>query len=199
MADTAELNSEIAPLTEELEESNDSHDLTSSEYYLNRELTWLEFNKRVLNEAKDPRTPLLERLKFIAIVGSNLDEFFMKRLGGLKQQVGAGVASLTVDGRSPQQQIDECNEVVRQIEADMATTYQELTQALREHDIAILSYEELDEQEQANLRNYYYDNIFPLVTPQSIDPAQSVSVHLPIYRSICWCMSVTRAIPTKPR
>ncbi|NDG44045.1 MAG: hypothetical protein EBY36_04830, partial [Gammaproteobacteria bacterium] len=78
-------------------EGNDIADLSESNLYLNRELTWLEFNKRVLNEAKDSRTPLLERLKFLAIVGSNLDEFFMKRIGGLKQQVGAGVETLTVD------------------------------------------------------------------------------------------------------
>ena len=65
--------------------------LDSSQWYLNRELTWLEFNRRVLHEAQDPRTPLLERVKFLAIVSSNLDEFFMKRVGGLKQQVGAGV------------------------------------------------------------------------------------------------------------
>src|SRR5664279_345231 len=83
-------------------------DLTASEWYLNRELTWLEFNKRVLWEAEDERTPLLERVKFIAIVSSNLDEFFMKRIGGLKQQVGAGISELSVDGRTPQQQITEC-------------------------------------------------------------------------------------------
>ena len=85
-----------------------SFDLTAPEWYLNRELTWLEFNKRVLWEAEDERTPLLERVKFIAIVSSNLDEFFMKRIGGLKQQVGAGISELSVDGRSPRQQITEC-------------------------------------------------------------------------------------------
>jgi polyphosphate kinase len=87
------------------EPSNQLIDLNAPEWYLNRELTWLEFNKRVLWEAEDPRTPLLERVKFIAIVSANLDEFFMKRIGGLKQQVGAGISELSVDGRSPQQQI----------------------------------------------------------------------------------------------
>ena len=90
-------------------------DLASPEYYLNRELTWLEFNGRVLHEAEDERTPLLERVKFLSIVGSNLDEFFMKRIGGLKQQVGAGVRELTVDGRSPQEQILECGEKIRDL------------------------------------------------------------------------------------
>ena len=86
----------------------DEFDLDSSEYYLNRELTWLEFNWRVLHEAEDPRTPLLERAKFLAIVNSNLDEFIMKRIGGLKQQVGAGMHDRNVDGRTPREQIAEC-------------------------------------------------------------------------------------------
>ena len=71
--------------------------------YLNRELSWLDFNARVLHEASDERNPLLERVKFLAIVNANLDEFFMKRIGGLKQQVGAGVHDLTVDGRTPEE------------------------------------------------------------------------------------------------
>jgi len=146
-------------------------DLSSPELYLNRELTWLEFNKRVLHEAVDERVPLLERLKFIAIVSSNLDEFFMKRIGGLKQQVGAGMNLPTVDGRSPQQQINECNEVVRDIELQTRKALQNLLNELREHDIAILDYDELNQADQSYLRDYYYQNIFPLVTPQSIDPA----------------------------
>ncbi len=93
------------PGTEFPSETPREFDLTSPEFYLNRELTWLAFNKRVLHEAADPRTPLLERVKFLAIVSSNLDEFFMKRMGGLKLQVGVGVQDLTVDGRRPLLQI----------------------------------------------------------------------------------------------
>ena len=88
-------------------------DLTSPDLFLNRELTWLAFNRRILHEAEDERNPLLERIKFLAITASNLDEFFMKRIGGLKQQVVAGMHELTVDGRSPQQQINDCYLVVR--------------------------------------------------------------------------------------
>ncbi len=146
-------------------------DLTASEYYLNRELTWLEFNKRVMHEAGDPRNPLLERLKFIAIVSSNMDEFFMKRLGGLKQQYGAGVSSLTVDGRTPQQQINESTAIVRQLEIDKRKTYDQVMEALREHDIVVQRYESLSTEDRDHLREYYYQNIYPLVTPQSIDPA----------------------------
>src|SRR5271156_2140930 len=91
-------------------------DLTSPDLFLNRELTWLAFNRRVLHEAEDERNPLLERLKFLAITASHLDEVFMKRIGGLKQQVVAGMQELTVDGRTPQQQIAECYLVVREQE-----------------------------------------------------------------------------------
>jgi len=143
-------------------------DLTAPEYYLNRELTWLEFNKRVLNEARDPRNPLLERLKFIAIISSNMDEFFMKRLGGLKQQQGAGVSFLTVDGRSPREQIDEATAVVREMEVEKRKVYDDIMDALNEHDIAISLYETLTDDERTYLREDYYQNIYPLVTPQAI-------------------------------
>ena len=104
-----------------MEEPPSYPDLDAPDLYLNRELTWLTFNRRVLHEAQDDRNPLLERVKFLAIVASNLDEFFMKRIGGLKQQVGAGVQELTPDGRSPQQQITECYAVIREQEAEQRT------------------------------------------------------------------------------
>ena len=90
----------------------------SPELFLNRELTWLAFNRRVFAEALDESNPLLERVKFLAITASNLDEFFMKRIGGLKQQAIAGMQELTVDGRTPQQQIAECLAEVREFEAE---------------------------------------------------------------------------------
>ena len=94
------------------------YDLDDSALYLNRELTWLAFNKRVLNEADQTKNPLLERVKFLAIVSSNLDEFFMKRIGGLKQQVAAGVSTSTIDGRTPQEQLTECHQVIREIQGE---------------------------------------------------------------------------------
>ncbi len=146
-------------------------DLRDASLYLNRELTWLAFNRRVLHEAEDERNPLLERIKFLAIVSSNLDEFFMKRIGGLKQQVGAGVTTRTVDGRTPREQIAECYAMVREQEAKQREVLHELMARLREHDIAILKYDELTAQQVGYLRSYFHDNIFPLMTPQSIDPA----------------------------
>ncbi len=145
--------------------------LKSSERYLNRELTWLAFNRRVLHEAQDDRTPLLERVKFLAIVSSNLDEFFMKRIGGLKQQVGAGVRELTVDGRTPQQQIAECYMVVRDLEEQQRELAYKLHGLLKEQKIIIRSYQRLTLEQQTTMREYYIRNIFPLVTPQAMDPA----------------------------
>ena len=146
-------------------------DLRDPALYLNRELTWLEFNRRVLNEAEDERTPLLERVKFLAIVSSNLDEFFMKRIGGLKQQVGAGVQELTVDGRTPQQQIDEAQAVVSEIEGRKERLLPEVLGRLAEHGIEVFDYSDLKEEERDALREYYIENVMPLVTPQAIDPA----------------------------
>jgi polyphosphate kinase len=150
---------------------DDDFDLSSPEYYLNRELTWLEFNWRVLHEAEDERTPLLERVKFLSIVSSNLDEFLMKRIGGLKQQVGAGLHDRTVDGRTPREQIAESVAIVAQIEERRLAVLQELTKLLRKEGIFLVRVAELDEPEQQALRARYVDNVYPLVTPQAMDPA----------------------------
>ncbi|MBK8534798.1 MAG: polyphosphate kinase 1 [Candidatus Competibacteraceae bacterium] len=141
------------------------------EWYLNRELTWLAFNQRVLHEAQDERTPLLERVKFLAIVSSNLDEFFMKRIGGLKQQIGARVRELTVDGRSPEQQLSECLVVVRDIVEQQRLLSSHLHRLLKAQGIVLRSYQRLAEPQRKQMRDYYLRNIFPLVTPQTMDPA----------------------------
>ncbi len=110
-------------------------------------------------------------MKFLAIVGSNLDEFQMKRIGGLKQQVGASVHKLTVDGRTPQQQIRECTEVIRGLTATMREVYLDLRAELRAHGIVVARYEELSAEEQVAVREDYHRNIFPFVTPLAMDPA----------------------------
>ncbi len=146
-------------------------DLLARECYLNRETTWLNFNYRVLHEAEDPRTPLLERLKFLSIVGSNLDEFFMKRIGGLKQQLGAGMMVPTADGRSPREQVDSCYQIVRDLEERQHRACQEVQRLLRAEGVFRATYEDLTEEEKAQLRTHYLENIYPLVTPQGTDPA----------------------------
>jgi polyphosphate kinase len=147
------------------------YDLADPRCYLNREITWLNFNYRVLHEAEDERTPLLERVKFLAIVSSNLDEFFMKRIGGLKQQVGAGIEERTVDGRTPAEQIRDCVAVVRDLEARRRRIFDDVLRALKEAGIAIVDYEALSAEDRAALRAHYLENIYPLVTPQATDPA----------------------------
>ncbi len=146
-------------------------DLQSSEWYLNREITWLEFNKRVLHEGQDSRNPLLERVFFLAVVGSNLDEFFMKRIGGLKQQVGAGVRSLSIDGRLPQEQIDVCHEVVREILDQQLALETDLKRLLARKNIKIKKYHDLNDEEKENIDRYFRNEIYPLLTPQGMDPA----------------------------
>jgi polyphosphate kinase len=151
--------------------ARDLRDLTDPELYLNRELTWLAFNDRVLFEAQDPGNPLLERLKFLAITASNLDEFFMKRIGGLKQQAVVGMHELTVDGRTPQQQVVECYERIRPFEQTQRQLLHELLALLEAYDIRIRTYAELTKEQRQALRDLYSKDIFPLVTPQAMDPA----------------------------
>lgn len=146
-------------------------DLGDPSLYFNRELLWLEFNHRVLEQALDTEKPLLERVKFLAIAGSNMDEFFMKRIGGLKQQVAANVQEATVDGRTPQQQIDDCYLKIHQYMLDREQVVNRVFSDLKRAGIEILSYVRLTKAEKAEMREYFYDNIYPLVTPQSVDPA----------------------------
>ena len=154
-----------------IDENQEVIDLDSPEFYLNRELTWLEFNCRVLHEAVDESNPLLERLRFVGIVSANLDEFFMKRIGGLKQQVGAGILDYSVDGRLPAQQIEECYIKVRELEAEKEALIPGLIEKLAQQDIHITAFDALGKDKQAVIRNYYFDNIYPLVTPQGVDSA----------------------------
>ena len=162
---------EVTTETTAVAQETDYSDLGAPELYLNRELTWLEFNRRVLHEAQDESNPLLERLKFVGIVSSNLDEFFMKRIGGLKQQVGAGVMDYSVDGRLPAQQIEECYARVRELEEEKSELMPRLIAGLAENSIHITPYESLEGADRDFIRSYYFDNIYPLVTPQGVDPA----------------------------
>lgn len=152
-------------------ESQPNFDLDDPKWYLNRELTWLAFNQRVLNEAKDSRTPLLERLFFVAVVGSNLDEFFMKRIGGLKEQVGAGVKKRSIDGMLPNEQIDACHQCYREIMREQQQILKQLRGLLEKEGIRFCRYDELDDEQKKEMDAYFKREVFPLMTPQGIDPA----------------------------
>ncbi len=145
-------------------------DLDSTELYLNRELTWLAFNSRVLSLAATPNTPLLERIKYLAITGNNLDEFQMKRIGGLKQQLAAGVRVKSVDGRTPAEQIRDCQVVVRQLHKEQNRIFKELCTLLAEKNIKLVDYKFLSAEEKDLQRKNFVENIFPLLTPLAMDP-----------------------------
>jgi polyphosphate kinase len=158
-------------LPAEIEQATPEYDLDDPSLYLNREVTWLAFNGRVLNEAAQTRNPLLERVKFLAIVSNNLDEFFMKRIGGLKQQVAAGVSTATIDGRTPAQQLIECHQAIREMQSDQQRIYNDLIELLGEADIKITQYQQLSEAQQKQLREHFIQNIFPMLTPLAMDPS----------------------------
>jgi polyphosphate kinase len=164
-------NNKTAEASTEPRDKQSTFNLQSSEWYLNRELSWLEFNKRVLHEGQDPRNPLLERVFFLAVVGSNLDEFFMKRIGGLKQMVGAGVRSPSIDGRLPQEQIDLCHIVVREILDQQLVLENDLQKLLARKGIKIKKYKDLTPEDKETVDHYFRNEIYPLLTPQGMDPA----------------------------
>jgi polyphosphate kinase len=147
-------------------------DLTDPSLYLNRELSELAFQRHVLQETLDDRNPLLERIRFLSIVTRNLDEFVMKRIGGLKQQIETGVTAETVDGRTPLEQWNEVQEELKPMLETQARCFEEQLQpALAEQGIEILDYDQLDAGERSQIRSYFERSIKPTLTPLSFDPA----------------------------
>ncbi|NBC10147.1 MAG: polyphosphate kinase 1, partial [Planctomycetes bacterium] len=139
--------------------------------FLNRELSWLEFNRRVLHEALDERTPLLERVAFLAIFTSNLDEWYQKRVGGMKRQIAAGVQTRSVDGLSAGEQIKLIRDAILPMIKTQAHAF--LTQikpALAEQGIHLLAWDELTESQRQTAKDYFHRNLFPVLTPLSVDP-----------------------------
>ena len=142
-----------------------------SSRYLNRELQWLEFNDRVLFQAVDDRTPLLERLRFLAIFASNLDEFFQKRVGGLRRQLAAGVGSIGPDMANPAWQLSAIRQKVLPAMQKAADCYRnQLLPALRSEGISLLDYSELSKSETRFVSEWYQKNVFPVLTPLAVDP-----------------------------
>lgn len=139
--------------------------------YFNRELSWLAFNARVLEEARNPHSPLLERLRFLAISSANLDEFYMVRVAGLKGMVTAGVSTSSPDGLLPAQQLHEISREVAQLVSDQQDCLRELRRELRAVGFHIIDHEELSDRDREWLRDYFLDQIFPVLTPLAIDPA----------------------------
>jgi len=148
-------------------------DLRDPYLYLNRELSWLEFNRRVLDEAHDTRHPLLERVKFLAIFSTNLAEFFMIRVSGLKDQLAAGVTGLLADGMHPAEQLAAIRERVLPMQHEQRRYYHEvIVPELAAAGIEVLHYGRLALEEQDRLRLYFIDEVLPVVTPLAFDPGR---------------------------
>ena len=147
-------------------------DLNDPKLYLNRELSWLEFNKRVLEEAEDPNQPLLERVKFLAIFFNNLDEFFMIRISGLREQLSSGVLEASLDGKSPSDQLARIREVLLENFSRVTRCWQEeLLPRLADEGIHLLPYKDLKPKQRSLLRRYFRKEIFPALTPLAFDPS----------------------------
>jgi len=146
-------------------------ELASSPIIYNRELSWLDFNWRVLAEAQDKRNPLLERIRFLAITASNLDEFFRKRVGGLKRQQAVGVANLNLMGWTPDYQIRLIARAVHEMMAcQSGVLLNELLPALEAEGMALVDYAALNDEQRAQMRSFFYREIYPILTPLAVDP-----------------------------
>lgn len=159
--------SESIPTIEETAE----FDLKDPSLYINRELSQIEFNRRVLNESFNKNHPLLERVKFLAIFSSNMDEFFMVRVSGLKQQVLLGISQAPADGLSPREQLVSIHRIVTRLYEEDADCWQEeLHPQLSESGIHVINHDELKRRQQRKISDYFEEEIFPVLTPLAFDP-----------------------------
>ena len=144
---------------------------SATERFINRELSWLAFNERVIEETENKAHPLLERLRFLSISASNLDEFYMVRVAGLHGQVDADVSALSQDGRTPAQQLEAVNTRAGRLMARQQECWHELCEALGRAGVSVVGLEGLDDEDQAWAEQYFMNRLFPVLTPLAIDPA----------------------------
>ena len=141
--------------------------------FSNRELSWMEFNKRILGEAKDKQNPLFERMKFLSITASNLDEFFMVRIASLKDMVNAEYDKKDIAGMTAQEQLDALCKVTHEFMEKQYSVYsRSMLPKLREAGLWIVNYDELTEDEVEYLDQYFHKNVYPVLTPMAIDSSR---------------------------
>lgn len=139
-------------------------------HFINRDISWLEFNRRVLMEAADIRNPLLERLRFLIIFSTNLDEFVMKRVGYLKHQILSGLTHQSVDGQTSEEQLAKIRKHINHDLEKQRGIYLNIIAELERQDIYLYSYDDLGKEDQEALNLYFKRKIFPVLTPLSVDP-----------------------------
>ena len=168
--------------------------LSDPSLYFNRELSWIDFNWRVFFQALDPRTPLLERVRFVAITANNLDEFYRKRVGGLKRQLEAGVRALSPDGRTPREQLDLSLAAARHMTHELSRVWEhELRSELADEGIVVREYDSLEDDEQAELDRIFRDTIFPILTPLAVDSGHP----FPFISNLSLSLAFTLRHPTR--
>ena len=165
---------ELRPVLKEFVSQSATPDAGSEgnpDRFVNREFSWLQFNRRVLEELQNPRHPLLERVRFLSISAANLDEFFMVRVAGLAGQVREGIATKSPDGRTPEQQLDQLLLEVGRLQQDQQESFNGLMNLLSAEGIEIIQADALTSDELPWLDEHFMDSVFPVLTPLSIDPA----------------------------
>jgi len=153
------------------EQSSEPINLSDADRFINRELSWLQFNIRVMEESHNKSHPLLEQLRFLSISGSNLDEFYMVRVAGIRGQINAGVETITPEGMTPQQQLLEINKIAEYLIDEQQKRWASILQDLRAENILLVKENEITAAEKDWLETYFLENVFSMLTPLAVDPA----------------------------
>ena len=145
--------------------------IKSNKRFINRELSWLSFNERVLNEAKNKEYPILERLRFLSISGNNLDEFHIVRVAGITRQIKGKVKSISADGRTPEQQLEDVTNSLKSLLYEQQVMWSELHDSLLEENIIVIQKKEDFQKYIKEINEIFIKEIFPVLTPMAVDPA----------------------------